>query len=142
MKKKFLRRDAKRFSKFGKGKGKKSSWRKPKGRDNKMREKKKGYPSIVSIGYKSPKKIRKEKSIEMKINNMNDLIKIGDNKIGILGKVGKKKKIEIMKKAKELKIELKNFNVNSFLKKNEKEKNKLKKSEKNNSDLGKKNDTK
>jgi len=142
MKKKFLRRDAKRFSKFGKGKGKKSSWKKPKGRDNKMREKKKGYPKIVSIGYKSPKKIRKEKFIEIRINNINDLSKIKNDKVGFVGKVGKKKKVEIIKKAKGMKIKLKNFNINSFLKKNEKGKNKLKKSEKDNSDLGSKNDNK
>ena len=53
--------------------------------------------------------------------NLKDLEKIKKNEIGIVGKIGMKKKIEIAKKAKELKIELKNVNVNSFLKKTEKE---------------------
>jgi large subunit ribosomal protein L32e len=116
---KFLRRDASRFSKFGKGRGKKVTWKKPKGRDNKMREKRKGYPAVVSIGYRSDKKSRgtiKEKT-PVSIMNINDLKKIGKENIGVVGNVGKKKKIEIVKKAKEMKIELKNINVEAFLKK-------------------------
>jgi len=122
MKLKFLRRDSKRFSKFGKGKGKKAGWRKPKGRDNKMREKKKGYPSIVSIGYKKTKDSRgkiKNKT-PVRIENLNNLKRIKKNEIGILGKIGMKKKIEIVKESKKMKIELKNLNINSFLKKIEK----------------------
>ena len=118
---KFLRRDAHRFSKFGKGKGKKAGWRKPKGRDNKMREKRKGYSAIVSIGYKG---VKNEKEFVI-INNLKELEKAKGKEI-IIGKVGEKKKIEIVKKAKELKIELKNVKVSSFLKKVE---SKLKKKE-------------
>jgi len=54
---KFLRRVWKRHSKLGRGRKKKQVWRKPTGRDNKMRERKKGHPSVVSIGYRSEKKI-------------------------------------------------------------------------------------
>ncbi len=116
---KFLRRDAKRFSKFGKGKGKKASWRKPTGRDNKMREKRRGYAPVVSIGYRSDKKIRGtiEEKNPIIVMNINDLAKIGEENIGIVGNVGIKKKIEIVKKAKEMKIELKNVNIEAFLKK-------------------------
>jgi len=113
----FLRRDAKRFSKFGKGNGKKASWRKPKGRDNKMREKKRGYAPVVSVGYGTDKK--KEKNI-IRISNIKDLVKINKEQIGFVEKMGEKKKIEIVKKAKEMKIQLKNINVESFLKNNEK----------------------
>jgi large subunit ribosomal protein L32e len=123
---KFLRRDVKRFAKFSKGRGKKATWRKPKGRDNKMREKRKGYPAVVSIGYRKNKKIRGtiQTKKPTKITNINDLKKIGKNQIGIVGNVGKKKKIEIVKKAKEMKIELKNINIETFLKKLNKEKEK------------------
>jgi len=123
MKKKFLRRDVTRFSKFGNGRGKKAKWRKPTGRDNKMRETRKGRPVIVSIGYRTIKKLREKlnEKTPVKIMNLKDLEKIKKNEIGIVGKIGMKKKIEIAKKAKELKIELKNVNVNSFLKKTEKE---------------------
>jgi large subunit ribosomal protein L32e len=126
---KFLRRDANRFGKFGKGRGKKATWRKPKGRDNKMREKRKGYPVVVSIGYRKDKKIRgtiNEKT-PVEVMNINDLKKIGKENIGIIGNVGKKKKIEIVKKADEMKIELKNINIKAFLKKlNKEEKNETK----------------
>src|SRR6056297_993908 len=102
---KFLRRDVNRFAKFGKGRGKKATWRKPKGRDNKMREKRKGYPAVVSVGYRKNKNLRgtiKEKS-PIEIMNVNDLKKMGKENIGIVGNVGKKKKIEIVKKAYEMK---------------------------------------
>ncbi|MBT4376346.1 50S ribosomal protein L32e [archaeon] len=115
---KFLRRDAKRFFKFGKGKGKKASWRKPTGRDNKMREKRRGYAPSVSIGYRSDKEER-GKIVEQKpilIMNLKDLEKLNKESIGIVGNVGKKKKIEIAKKAQTMKIRLKNLNVEKFLK--------------------------
>jgi len=109
---KFLRRDSKRFSKFGKGRGKKAIWRKPTGRDNKMREKRKGYAAVVSIGYGS--KDRKEATI---INNVKELLELKRKDLVIVGNVGQKKKIEIAKKAQEMKIELTNLNSKSFLKK-------------------------
>jgi len=116
----FLRRTSNRYSKLGKGRKKKQIWRRPTGRDNKMRERRKGYPARVSIGYK---KAEKEKGIV--IQNPKELEKIDKKLIIIVGNVGKKKKIEIAKKAKELKIQLSNLNIDIFLKKN-----KLKKKEK------------
>lgn len=124
MSKKFLRMDVKRFSKFGNGRGKRAKWRNPTGRDNKMREKRKGHPAIVSIGYRTDKELRGtlNEKMPVKIMNVNDLLKIKKNEIGIVGNVGKKNRTEIAKKAKELKIEIKNMNINSFLKKQEKKK--------------------
>ena len=113
----FLRRDCTRFPKFGKGKGKKATWRKPKGRDNKMREKRKGYPAVVSIGYGT--KDRKEAII---INNVKDLAKLTKEDLIVVGNVGQKKKIEIAKKAKEANLKLSNLNSKAFLKKLEKKK--------------------
>ena len=120
---KFLRRTWNRYSKLGKGRKKKQVWRKPKGRDNKMREKRKGYLALVSIGYSSDKKVKgkiKEKTPVL-INNIKDLEKIKQNQIAIVGNVGKKKKIDIVKKAKEKKILLHNINIKKFSKKIEKE---------------------
>jgi large subunit ribosomal protein L32e len=122
---KFLRRDCARYSKFGNGRGKKAKWRAPKGRDNKMREKRKGYQAVVSIGYGTEKTKRGllNNKEPVTIMNLKDLVKIKDGKVGFIGKVGEKKKIEIVKKAKEMNIELKNINIKSFLKKiNKKEK--------------------
>ena len=109
---KFLRRDWKRHSKLGRRRKKKQVWRKPKGRDNKMREKRRGYPIIVSVGYKK-RKTEDKKPITIK--NIKDLDKINKNKKIIIGKTGKKKKIEIIKKIKEMKLKINNFNIDKFL---------------------------
>ncbi len=112
---KFLRRTSNRYSKLGKRRKKKQVWRKPTGRDNKMREKRKGYPAVVKIGYKKSE----HKSFSI-IKNIEDLKKIQNNESVILGKIGKKKKIEILKKAKEMKIKIYKINIEKFLKENEK----------------------
>lgn len=119
---KFLRRTWSRYSKLGKGRKKKQVWRRPTGRHNKMREKRKGYPAVVSIGYKSNRESRlkiKEK-IPVKIYNIKDLEKIKENEIAVVGNVGKRKKIEIAKKSKEMKIKIYNMNPEKFLKLNAK----------------------
>lgn len=126
MTKKFLRRTWSRYSKLGKRRKKKQTWKSPKGRHSKTREKRKGYPKPVSIGYKKDKKLRNKinEKIPVIIHNIKELEKIKDGEIAIIGKVGKEKKIEILKKAKEKKIPIYNINVKKFL---EKIKNKEKK---------------
>ena len=111
---KFLRRDWKRHSKLGKKRKKKQTWRRPTGRDNKMREKRKGYPKIVQIGYKN----KESKIEEVFVYNLNDLRKVGTGKGKkvCIGKVGKKKRIEIVKKAKEMKITFENLNIHKIMK--------------------------
>jgi len=124
MAKKFLRRVWSRYSKLGKRRKKKQVWRKPTGRDNKMREKRKGYPSVVSIGYQKDKRLRYslEEKTPLLIQNVRGLEKIKKNQIAIIGRVGKKKKIEIAKKAKQMNLKLHNLNSESFLKKAKKKK--------------------
>ncbi len=112
----FLRRTWNRYSKLGKGRKKKQIWRRPTGRDNKMREKRRGYPAIVQIGYKTSSK---EKKI-LYIFNKSDFQKITKGDIIMIGKVGKKKKIEIAEEAKKQKIKLNNLNAEKFLKLNKK----------------------
>jgi len=114
---KFLRRTSNRYSKLGRKRKKKQVWRKPTGRDNKMREKRRGYPAVVSIGHM--KKNSDEKKLII-IRNIKDLEKIEKNKTILLGKVGIKKKLEILKKVKEMKILVYGTNIDKFLKKNEK----------------------
>lgn len=113
--KKFLRRTWDRYSKLGKKRKKKQKWRRPTGRDNKMRERSKGHSKIVSVGYKKSKKINKKDQIV--IRNIMELEKAKKNQIIIVGHIGKKKKIEIAKKAKKMKIPLQNLNIEKFLKK-------------------------
>lgn len=108
--KKFLRRTCIEVSKLGKRRKKKQKWRRPTGRDNKMREKRRGYPAVVSIGYKKEKilrgKIQGKKPIV--VMNLKELEKLNKNEAIIIGKVGKKKRKEILKKAEERKISVYN----------------------------------
>ena len=116
----FLRRGNKKFSKLGLRRKKKQVWRRPNGRDNKMREKKKGYPAVVSVGYKNDKATSgtiQEKEPVM-INNLNDLKKMTKGQIGIVGDIGKKKKIEICEAAKKEGLALHNINPEKYLAEN------------------------
>ena len=85
-----------------------------------MREQTKGAAAIVSIGYGSDKNSRGKlmKKNPVRICNIKDLEKMKKDDIAIIGSVGKKKKIEIAKKAKEMKIEIYNLNPEKFLKLN------------------------
>lgn len=113
---KFLRRNWRAYKRIGAGRKSKQKWRRPRGRHNKMREKIRGKPARVSIGYRQ--KSKNEKIIM--IMNVNDAKKIEKGQTAILGKIGKKNKIEIAKIAKEKGIKIANLNVDKFLKKNSK----------------------
>ena len=119
---KFLRHTAHKYSKLGIRRKKKQVWRRPTGRDNKMREQRRGHPPIVSIGYSSDQKLRGtiDGKMPVIIRNVSDIQKIQKNQIALIGNIGKKNKIEIAKKAKELRIEIYKFNSERFLKLNEK----------------------
>lgn len=110
---KFLRRTSSRHSKLGRKRKAKQVWRKPKGRHNKMREKRRGYPTVVKIGYRKGD----HKSL-ITIHNIKELEKAKEKGIIVVGKIGKKKKIEIAKKAKEKGIKIYNLNVEKFLEEN------------------------
>lgn len=124
---KFIRRSHDRYSKLGLRRKKKQKWKKPTGRHNKMREKKRGYPPVVSMGYSSDKKEKGliEGKIPVIIRNINDFKMMGENETAIMGNIGKKKKLEIVKIAEEKKIKILNLNIKKFLKKNSKIKEKL-----------------
>lgn len=110
-KKKFVRRVSFRHSKLGKGRKKKQIWRRPTGRDNKMREQRKGKPPIVKIGYK------KSQGTNVRvIRNLNDIKNLNKGEKVVIGNIGKKKKIEIVNKLDEMKIKIQNLNTKRFLK--------------------------
>ncbi|MBI4116691.1 50S ribosomal protein L32e [Candidatus Pacearchaeota archaeon] len=115
---KFLRRTWYKLPSLGKGRKKKQKWRNPTGRHNKIRNKRRGYSARVEIGYKTDRKARGRinEKIPKKIFNAKQLENIGKNEIAVIGKIGMKKKIEIAKKAKEMKIEIHNLNLKKFLK--------------------------
>ena len=126
---KFVRSDAHKKKKLA------PKWRKPKGRQNKMRLKKKGYHKTVKIGYGSPAKIKHILKSGLKgilISSLKDIENINPKTEGIIisKKVGLKKKIEIIKKAKELSLKIINIkDPDLFIKENE-EKLKTKKASK------------
>lgn len=115
----FLRRDAARLSKLGRNRKKKQTWRKPTGRHNKMRLKRKGYPKTVSIGYKKPFATKQT----VTVNNVKDLQgTYGKETVFRIGKVGTKKRIELVKAAKEKKIILQGIKEKKVLAKEKKKK--------------------
>lgn len=118
-KQKFLRTTSLKFSKLGKRRKKKQKWRKPTGRHNKIREKRKGKQPMVSIGYGSEinKRGKINEKTPVRIYNINELKKLDNNCIIILGNISKKNKIEISKKANEMGIEIQNFNLKKILRK-------------------------
>jgi len=120
MAKKFLRRWWNKKSRLGKGRKNKQKWRRPKGRHNKMRENRKGYAKVVNIGYRKKTKERIDIKKTAHIKNIKELLKLKKGEKAIIGKIGKKKKIDIAKKAAELNIKIINLNAQKFLKRIEK----------------------
>lgn len=113
----------------------KDRWRKPKGMHSKMRLRKGGHRRIVSIGYGSPDALRGSTKSGKKIvllNCIKDLEKITPDSIGLLsGKLGAKKRIEIIKQAIAKKTELLNLkDKEGYLNKIEEEKAKKKEAKK------------
>lgn len=102
----FVRQESWRYKRV------KPSWRKPKGLDSKMRVHKKGWPKSVQTGYRSPKKVRSFHPSgfeEVLIYNVDDLERVNSGKIVRIGRtVGMKKRLTIIERAKELKIQIVN----------------------------------
>ena len=104
----FIRKDAHKVVRVA------EKWRQPRGRHSAIRQKHKGHPKLVSIGYGSPRMVRALHSSGLKkiiINNLNQLDKIDPKIEGIIisRTVGNIKRKEIIKKALNLKIEILNF---------------------------------
>jgi len=110
--KKFIRQDSNRYSKLGKNRKKLQGWRKPKGRDSKMRLSRKSYPATVSVGYKTAKASsgKIDNKVPILVHNMAELKKIGKDNVAILASIGAKKKLELIKFAEEKKIKITNLN--------------------------------
>ncbi len=118
----FLRRQWYMKSKLGRRRKKKQVWRKPKGRHIKTRLKYKGKSKQPSIGYRADR-IERGKihgRTPFIINNVRELNSIADKAkdyaIIVSGNTGAFKKIDIAKRAIELKINIINLSPEKFLK--------------------------
>ena len=123
---KFVRTDFRKYSKLGVRRKKKQVYRKSKGRDNKIRLNMKGHTKNVSIGYRTKKQTRDlvEGLRPIIIYNLEDLKKISKENIGIIGKIGSKKRKEILDKAIKENIKL-SVNIEKALEKIEEKREKV-----------------
>lgn len=108
---KFLRRSTLKFSKMGLGRRKLQRWRNAVGRHSKIRKNRFGYTKSPRIGFKSPRsesgKINGK--IPLLVRSFNDLMNAKkENAIIIARTIGAKKKIEMVKKANEMNLEILN----------------------------------
>ena len=106
----FIRSESWRYSRFS------LSWRKPRGLDNKIRRKIKGWPSGPSMGYKGPKIARflhPSGYREVIVFNVQGLSLIDPNTQAarLSHTVGKRKRALIIAEAKKLSIKILNLKV-------------------------------
>jgi len=127
-KQRFLRIGYTQYSKLGLRRKNKQKYRKAKGGENKMRLKMKGHLRNVSIGFRSEKKTRGlvRGLNTVMIYNVEDLKKLKKDEIGVVAKVGNKRKIEIANQAIKDNIRLANLNSKKFIEKIEEERKKIK----------------
>lgn len=119
----FIRQDSYRCKRLGR------SWRAPKGYHSKLRLKIRGKGYMPSIGWSSPRSVRglsPEGYEQVVVHNLEELKTVKGG--FILGSsVGAKKRIEILRKAKELKLKVLNIkDIDSYIRSYE-DKKKLKK---------------
>ncbi len=104
---KFRRQESWRYKRL------KETWRRPRGLDNKVRRKVKGWPPAPSSGYRGPKESRglhPSGFREVRVFNVDDLYGVDPDleAVRIAHTVGGRKRIEIVNRAKEMGIHILN----------------------------------
>ena len=104
---KFVRQESWRYDRLS------PSWRKPRGKDNKMRLQVSGVPRLVKIGYRGPRSARglhPSGYSEVMVFNPNNLSLIDPSKVAIrIGHtVGRRKREAILAEASKMKIKVLN----------------------------------
>jgi len=107
---KFLRTDWHKKIRLGRGVKKNQKWHGAKGRQNKLRLGRKGRMQRPKIGWSAD--VRTKGFVggveAVRVENIAGLLKVGKGFGVIIGKVGAKKRTEIITKANELKIKILN----------------------------------
>ncbi len=103
----FVRQESWRYDRLA------PNWRRPKGKDNKMRKQVSGVPPLAKVGYKGPRKSRglhPSGYNDILVFNIKDLTKIDPkvDAVRIAHTVGNKKRIEIVSEATKLKMKILN----------------------------------
>jgi len=113
----FVRQD------INKKKGLKRKWRNPRGVHSKLKQNLRGRPKHVSQGYRGPKKVRgmhKSGLQPFVVNSIKDLEMLDSRRYGIIisSSLGNKKKIFVLKKAKDSGFKILNIrNPDEYIKK-------------------------
>ncbi|MBI2580395.1 hypothetical protein HYV85_01155 [Candidatus Woesearchaeota archaeon] len=96
-------------------------WKRPKGLQSKMRERRKGNPKYIEPGYGSPREVRgatAEGFFPVVARNLGDIAGVKEGACVIVSaSVGMRKKAEIIKAASGRKLALLNVNAGEFAKK-------------------------
>jgi len=100
----FIRKEWNKISALGLRRKTKQKWRAPKGRHNKLREKKRGAGNLPTIGFGAPKAVKGMVAglRPVLVHNIEELMLLKENEAAIIAKVGKKKRTKILEKAAEL----------------------------------------
>ncbi|MBM3230226.1 hypothetical protein FJZ22_01050 [Candidatus Pacearchaeota archaeon] len=105
----FLRSDITRHKRLGSHRTKLQKWRRPRGRHNKIRRKRFGYPLRVEIGYSSPRATlhQVDGKTPLVIRNAQDLAKATSKNLIVFARtLGAKKRVEFLKIVQERKLTL------------------------------------